>query len=417
MTDAPSAAPRRSRWRVRSVAAVVAILVGALLAPPAVVAAWARGVVDDTDRWVATVGPLAADPAVQDAVVERVTRAIVTGADLERLVADATGAVAALDLPPVATTAVETLRGPLVVAATDVVRQTVTRVVTSERFSTLWVEANRAVHARVLAVLRGDPGALAAIGADGALSVDLAPVVDAARTALVDRGFTVLERLPAIDATFVLVRSPELVRVQSAYRALDAAGTWLPFFSLGLLAVGVVLARRRARALVAAGLALGAGMVVLALVLWAGERVYVSSLPGTVQRPDVAVVVYDQVVSLLRVALRSGLVLGLVVAAVAFLAGGSGAARALRASWARAVAAVRRAGDRQRISTGPAGELLHQQRVLVRVVVACAAGLVLTLAEHLTPGLVLWTAAGAAGVLLAASLLGRPGPAATPPPD
>ena len=332
--------------RGRATLAVVLVVLGALLAPVAAVAAWADALVEDTDRWVATVGPLSDEPAVQRAVTDRLTTAIVDAADLPQLAGDLTAAVAGLGLPPRLGGFVESLRGPLADAATDLVRRTVEHVVTSDEFSAAWVAANRTAHRQLVATLRGDPDAIAQLGPDGTLSLQLTPVIDAVRQRLVERGFTLLERLPQIDATFPLVTGADLVRFQDAYRLLHALGTWLPWVSLALLVAGVLAARHRSRTLVVAGLALAGAMLVLAVGLAVGRSLYAQSLPATVQRPDVAVLVYDQVVSFLRVAVRAVAVLGLVVALVAFVAGGSSAARSLRSSWSRMLAALRRAGDR-----------------------------------------------------------------------
>lgn len=402
--------PRRRPGRVT--AAVVLVVLAALLAPLAVVATWARDLVTDTDRYLATVAPLAQDPQIQGAVTNRVTGAIVDAIDLDQLAADATGAIADLGLPPRVSLAVESLQGPLVNAATNFVRQTVDRVVTSDAFADVWTAANRTVHDQLNAVLSGDPDAIASIDASGTLTVDLTEVIDSVRAALSDAGFTIVDRLPQISASFPLMQSADLVRAQSAYRVLDVLGTWLVWVVLALLAGGVLLARHKARALVIAGLVLAGSMLLLGVALTVGRSVYVSSLPDTVQRPDAAVVVYDQVVSLLRIALRSGLVLGLVVAVVAFVAGGSTAARALRASWGRGAAWLSGSAERRGVTTGPVGVWLGEQRTLVRVVIAGLAALALVVPGHLTPGYVV--AVGVVAVLLLAlvSLAARPSPPA-----
>lgn len=399
----------RPRRRVRSALALVLVVAGAVLAPVAAVASWAGGLVEDTDRWVATVGPLADDPGVREAVTDRLTTAIVDAVGVDELAADAATALAGLGLPPRVSALVESLQGLLASAATDLVRRGVEHVVTSEAFSTLWVEANRAAHTRLVASLRGDPEAIASIGADGTLDVQLTGVVDAVRAFLVERGFGLVERVPPVDASFPLVQSDDLVRVQGAHRVLAALGTWLPWVTLLLLAGGVLAARHRARTLVVAGLALAGAMLLLGVAVAVGRSLYAGSLPAAVQRPDVAVAVYDQVVVLLRVALRAVAVLGFVVALVAFVAGGSTAARQLRASCGRGVAAVRALGDRRGVSTGRVGRWLFEQRVLVRVVVASVVALVIVLADRITPALVGWTALVAVVVLLVVSLLGRPG--------
>lgn len=411
MAEDPAADSSSARTgRGRTALAVVLVVLGALLAPVAAVAAWSGALVDDTDRWVATVGPLSDEPAVQQAVTDRLTAAIVDAIDVPQLAGDLTSAVAGLGLPARLAGLVESLQGPLADAVTDLVRRTVGQVVTSDEFSTAWVEANRVAHRQLVATLRGDPGAIAQVGPDGTLSVQLTTVIDAVRQRLVERGFTILERLPQIDATFPLVAGADLVRFQDGYRLLHALGTWLPWVSLVLLAGGVLTARHRSRTLVVAGLALAGAMLVLAVGLAVGRSLYAQSLPATVQRPDVAVLVYDQVVSFLRVAVRAVAVLGLVVALVAFVTGGSPAARPLRSSWSRTTSALRRAGDRRGVSTGPVGRWLDAQRGPVRVVVVGVAALVLTLADRITPALVGWTALVAIVVLLVASLLARPAP-------
>ncbi|WP_454049457.1 hypothetical protein [Cellulomonas sp. Marseille-Q8402] len=143
---APGAPPRERRRPGRAAAATALIVVAALLAPVAVVAVWARDLVTDTDRYLATVGPLVDEPQVQSAVVNRVTGAIVDAADLEGLAAEGVAVVEGLDLPPRVAAVAGTLQGPLVDAVTGFVRDIVDRVVTSDAFEAVWDEANRAVH-------------------------------------------------------------------------------------------------------------------------------------------------------------------------------------------------------------------------------------------------------------------------------
>jgi hypothetical protein len=53
-----------------------------------------------------------------------------------------------------------------------------------------------------------------------------------------------------VHPTIALAPADQLVRAQSAYDALDAVATVLPWITLLVLAVGVYLARVRMRALV-----------------------------------------------------------------------------------------------------------------------------------------------------------------------
>jgi hypothetical protein len=78
---APTPRPRRQRWR--SVVATFLIVVGCILASPlSVVAVWTKNLVTDTDRYVATVAPLADDPAIQNAVADKITVQIFTHLDV-----------------------------------------------------------------------------------------------------------------------------------------------------------------------------------------------------------------------------------------------------------------------------------------------------------------------------------------------
>lgn len=413
---APPVVATERRHPGRAAAATALIVVAALLAPVAVVAVWAKDLVTDTDRYLATVQPLVDDPQIQSAVTTRVTEAVVQAVDLDGLAAEGVQAIEGLGLPPRVEAVAGSLQGPLVDAATGFIRDVVDRVVTSDVFEAVWDEANRTVHTQLNAVLRGDPDAVASIGADGTLTVDLTGVVDTVRSSLSDAGFTIVDRLPTINASFPLMQSADLVRAQNAYQWLDVLGTWLVWVVLGMLAAGVLLARHTARALVVAGLALAGAMLLLGAALTVGRSVYVNALPPEVQRPDAAVVVYDQVVSLLRVALRSGLVLGLLVALVAFVAGRTAAARALRASWTRGAAALRGAGERRGVTTGPVGVWFAEQRTLVRVVVVAGAALALVLAGHLTPAYVVTVAVVAVVLLALAALVARPATGASGPP-
>lgn len=401
-------APRPRRKVGRSTAAVVLILIGALLAPVAVVGSWARGLVVSTDNYVDTVAPIAEDPLVQSAVANRITLAVVDALNVEQLTTQAVDAVAGLDLPPLVGQAVTSLQAPLQDAITGFIRKNVTRIVSSDAFENTWEQANRAAHEQIVATLRGDPDALAQISDSGQLTLDITPIIEEVKTSLAAAGFTLVERIPTITVTFPIASSADLVRLQSAYRLIDVVGGLLPYLSLALLAAGVLAAQHRSRALVVAGLSLAGAMLLLGLGLLVGRSLYASSLPPEVQRVDTAVSIYDQFVSLLRIQLRVALVLGLLLALIAFLAGGTTPARQLRASASRASAALRSAGDRRGISTGPVGIWLDQQRTLVRVVVISLAALALVLADRLTPAYVIGVFVVALVVLGLLTMAARP---------
>jgi len=72
----------------------VLLVVAALLATLSVVARYARDEIINTDEYVATVTPLASDPAVQNAIAARVSTAVIEKIDIPNLInqlAQATG--------------------------------------------------------------------------------------------------------------------------------------------------------------------------------------------------------------------------------------------------------------------------------------------------------------------------------------
>src|SRR4029450_4443288 len=73
----------RQRWR--TVVATLLIVVACVLAPLSVVAVWTRNQVTNTDRYVATVSPLASDPAIQQAIADQITAQVFTYIDIKGL--------------------------------------------------------------------------------------------------------------------------------------------------------------------------------------------------------------------------------------------------------------------------------------------------------------------------------------------
>lgn len=74
----PAVPARRPHVGWRSPVAVVLIVVGCLLAPVSVLAVWTANQVSSTSRYVANVEPLVHDPAVQNALTDKLTTEITT---------------------------------------------------------------------------------------------------------------------------------------------------------------------------------------------------------------------------------------------------------------------------------------------------------------------------------------------------
>ena len=128
----------------RRIIAIVLVVLTAVLACAAVPALYLRSEVLDTDRYVATVAPLASDPAIQAEIANKVTTQITEAVDIEGITRDAMtelGKVA----PRVA--AVITGLAPAIAEQTKTLIHTaVSRFVASPQFQDLWTQVNRVAH-------------------------------------------------------------------------------------------------------------------------------------------------------------------------------------------------------------------------------------------------------------------------------
>src|SRR5436190_15204872 len=86
ITDNAPAQVADNPSRRRSIAAVTCVVVAALLTAPAGFAFWGQRTLNDSQRYVDTVGPLVDSPQVQAAIAEKVTTAIQQQVDVEAIV-------------------------------------------------------------------------------------------------------------------------------------------------------------------------------------------------------------------------------------------------------------------------------------------------------------------------------------------
>jgi hypothetical protein len=78
----PPRVRRRVRWA--SVGSAILLVLGLLLVPVSVLAVWTNNQVSNTERFVATVSPVAADPAVQAALANRITAEVTSSGSRAR---------------------------------------------------------------------------------------------------------------------------------------------------------------------------------------------------------------------------------------------------------------------------------------------------------------------------------------------
>jgi hypothetical protein len=407
----PAAGGGRQRWR--TIVATLLIVVGCVLAPLSVAAIWTRNQVTNTDRYIATVSPLASDPAIQRAIADQITAQVFTYIDIQGLTTQVTDALSARvegrGLPPEASAALQGLAGPIANGVQSFTRSQVGRVVESDAFADAWIQANRVAHAELVKALTGEGGGSVTVEND-TVSLNLAAFIEVVKQRLVDSGFTLAARIPEVNASFVLFQSADVTRVRSGFNLLNTLGIWLPIIALVLLALGVYVAKDHRRALVGAALGVAVGMVVLALGLAVFRSIYLDAVPATVLPHDAAAVLYDTIVRFLRLGLRTVLVLALVVAAGAFLSGRSVTAVRTRQGLSNAIGWASGGAQRAGLSTGPVGTWVGANKRALRVTAVAAAALALVFWGRPTGKVVLGLTLALLIVLAIIEFLGRTGP-------
>jgi hypothetical protein len=318
--------PPREKIRWRTVLSIVLIVIGCVLAPVAGVAVWTNNQVSDTDRFVRSVSPLIEDPDVQNRITDRVTATIFQYVDVQGLANEAVAALEAQGLPPDLGNRLQTFTPSLTSAATGFVHDRVAQLVASPAFVSAWNATLTTAHRQMVSVLSGDSKSVVVRG--DSVYLDLAPFIDLAKTRLNDAGLTAVNLVPEVHPTVELAKADTLVRAQTAYNTLNTVAGVLPWIVLGLLVVGVYLARDRFRAMVGAGLGVVVSMVVLAVGLLVARSMLVGAVPPGAAPATASG--FDIVVTYLRIGLRALIVLGLVLALAGFLAGRSESAVRIR---------------------------------------------------------------------------------------
>ena len=405
-----STAPRH---RVRSFCAAVLIVIGCVLAPLSVVSVWVASIATDTDRYVATVAPLADSEPVRDAIAARVAAEVSKRLDVNDLLQQITPGDR-----PLISRAISGLSGPINSAVADLVQTQTKNVVSSQWFRTFWRESNRQVHASVVKALTGQGGGSVQL-TDDAVVIDLAPVIDQVKQRLVSSGVGVAARIPEVHTQITVFSAENIGKAKTYFRLLRLAGDWLPVIAVLLAAAGVLLSGRRRRALVATALGAAFATLVLGIALTVFRGVYLDALPADVSQ-SAAGDVFDTLVRFLRTTVRTVVVLGLAVALGAWLSGGGHWALQARSVWTSTLGGARAAADRAGLRTGPVGPWVQRSRAWLVWLFVLAAGVALAVWSYPTAWVVVGLALAVVFALAVIEFLAegpRPTPAAGQAPD
>src|SRR4051812_42708388 len=323
----------RALRSVRGVTAAILVAVTAFALVASVVGGWAAATTLNTDRWVSTVAPLPQQPAVAAAVSQYATDQLFEVVDVEQrlrsVLPEQAGFVA----------------GPLTSQVRDAIRKTVDKVLKSDRFQPIWIEANRRAHQQALAIINGTSSVITASGDH--VKIDLLPLINqvlrqlsAQLPTLFGKQLTLPDissgeipanlrtrvegalgvSLPANFAQFTMYDAGRLRAVQQSvvmfkrYLAVLFAGTVL------LLVLALLVSPRRRRTLLQLGMWLVIAAVAVTAILRAVRGQLLQQIPAGTYRDGAAAAV-TTITTLLRTRGVKLIWLGAILAVLMYLIG------------------------------------------------------------------------------------------------
>ncbi|GAA0294231.1 hypothetical protein GCM10010302_36070 [Streptomyces polychromogenes] len=269
---------------MRTFLSAALIVLVALLVPASAVAYWADRRLGDADGYTAAMAPLATNPAVQGVVVTQATRAL-------------SGQIDA---------------GPFQGGVDALIGEALRSFAGTPAYRTAWDAANRAAHTAFLDALTTGHG--------DAVTIDLAPVIAAVKGELVADGVPFADRIPETHLSVEVMEYDDLGALRKGFRVLQIAGVWLPVLTVLLAGAAVAVAVRRRRAVLATGLGIATGAVLLGVAVDVCRRLTLDDLPADVDRAA-AGAVYDALTAFLRTTTWVVLAIGLATALTAWLTG------------------------------------------------------------------------------------------------
>lgn len=312
----------------RKTAVILLIVLACLVGAVANVTLWARAMVLDTDSWVAAVGPLSQDEVIVNAVSVYAVAEVFDSFDAQ--------AVAQEVLPEELTF----LSGPLVSALEELIRDVVAKLIESDQFNAIWVAVNRAAHQAFVGVLHGGGDGLVHL-TDGKLVLDFSDLFGFVQGSLGMRAQDLFD--DAGSGTFVLFESQQVAVIQQVLTTLDKAGIWLAIGTLALFVIAWLVSLWRRRTLLWIGVGVAITMVLTLILFALAQPVVLASIADPLFR-TMADAIWNVVTRGLVWQSVIFLVIGILLAVGAALAGPSPRAVAFRDWGSTQVSRLRKEG-------------------------------------------------------------------------
>jgi hypothetical protein len=405
------APPRRRHRGWRWSGAVVLLLIAALLATLSVVARYARDQIINTDTYVATVTPLASDPAVQNAIATRVSNAVIQKLDIPKLIND----LAAATGRPRADEIASAIAGPVTDAVEGFVNKAVLKFVQSPRFAKLWVNVNTKAHTQLSAVLTGEGTEVVKTQGDQII-IEVGPIVAQVKQDLINSGLSVASKIPSVSVQVPVITVQNLPAIQSYVKLLDNLATWLPLIALLVLGLGIWLAPGHRRAALIGVVMIAIMMIILLVALNALRDAYSNQVANKGLNVPAALALYDTLLRFLVNAIEALLTVAIVAAVWLWLAGPGRVGTFLRHWGRRGEDWIAKQINRTRLRFGPVPHFVARYGVWIVAVVGVVAAYGLLVSPTIAAAV--WLSIGVLLVMLVIGILSRlrqtdaPGPGA-----
>ncbi len=396
--DVDEAAPTGGRQRLvrsRRVITWVFVVLLAVMMPLSVMAVWVITTVTNTDQYVTTMAPLARNEIVTDQVARRATTELFSSVNVQGRIAQTLPAKASFLAPQLS----NGLEG--------FVQQNIAKLLRQPWFSKLWDSANRRVHQKLVSILSGEGGPGVKVLRNGdQVVVNLSPVLLRAVNAADSKGITVFDGLKPVLSTpngrlsISLVSSEQVAKVSGLFNFVKTLRWVIPLVVLALIGavLGIATDRRRAMLRSAIGAAIATAVFLGGLAL--GRGIFIQKAVGADANGQVAGIVWDTMLRMLRADLRWMLLLLVVVAALLWVLGPARYAISTRshvvaaARWVgRRSAALMSPARRSQVSAGTSVTLpwMLDHRTGLRLAGVVVAGLVVVFGGNLSAGALLAT--------------------------
>ncbi len=303
--DAPAADPDEPRPR-RRVLVTSLIVLGTIVAFLAIVSVWVNRQALNTDNWAATSTRLLDSPAVRTSVAGYLVDQAYTNFDVTGELRDV--------LPKQA----KPLAGPAASGLRNLAQQGIEELLTRPAVQSLWEEANRRAHQRLLQVLNGGGGGVST--ENGTVTLDLGTVLQETANGI-GVGQQAAQNVQPGSAQITILHSKQLKTAQDVARGLRTLPIVLLLAMLALFGAAIALAGRRREALRSVGIGLAiAGVLALIARTIAGHAV-VNALAQTQAARPATQDVWTIATSQLVVAAEATIIYGALIVLAAALAG------------------------------------------------------------------------------------------------